>query len=113
MSLPPLTFKPILKPRAWGGDTLQGFGKSLIDQTPTGESWELADLPDSIADGRSMIQGGPFGGWTLGEALRGQIVQGWVRPATEVWPSMYVHDELYLTLMVYVDDMKPCWACSH
>ena len=65
MSLPPITFKPILKPRAWGGDTLQGFGKSIIDQTPTGESWELADLPDSIADGRSMIQGGPFDGRTL------------------------------------------------
>jgi mannose-6-phosphate isomerase len=61
----PITFKPILKPRAWGGDTLRRFGKSIQAGTPTGESWELADLPDSIQDGRSRIEGGPSDGRTL------------------------------------------------
>ena len=65
MSLPPLTFEPILKPRAWGGEALRTFGKRLAEDTPTGESWELADLPDSIPEGRSIISGGPLAGRTL------------------------------------------------
>ncbi|MCH2144594.1 MAG: class I mannose-6-phosphate isomerase [Phycisphaerales bacterium] len=65
MHFPPLTFKPILKPRAWGGDSLRDFGKAIDGDTPTGESWELADLPDSIPDGRSVVSGGPFDGRTL------------------------------------------------
>ncbi len=65
MQQPPITFKPILKPRAWGGDTLRRFGKSIESGAPTGESWELADLPESIEDGRSRIEGGPHDGQTL------------------------------------------------
>lgn len=65
MPLPPLTFEPILKPRAWGGDTLRGWGKAVTEGVPTGESWELADLPDSIPDGRSVVASGPLAGRTL------------------------------------------------
>ncbi len=65
MHFPPLTFKPILKPRAWGGQSLGKFGKAIDHGTPTGESWELADLPESIADGRSVVTGGPLDGRTL------------------------------------------------
>jgi mannose-6-phosphate isomerase len=65
MHFPPLTFKPILKPRAWGGDGLHQFGKTLVPDTPTGESWEVADLPETIEDGRSVVSGGPCDGRTL------------------------------------------------
>lgn len=60
MPLPPLRFKPILKPKVWGGRLLEGLGKSLPPEKSIGESWELADLPESIQDGRSVIDGGPF-----------------------------------------------------
>ena len=59
MPLPPLRFKPILKPKVWGGRRLADFGKPLPEGESVGESWELADLPESIPDGRSVIDGGP------------------------------------------------------
>ena len=51
-ALPPLRFEPILKARAWGGDRLTRFGRDVPADATIGESWDLADLPDSIPDGR-------------------------------------------------------------
>jgi mannose-6-phosphate isomerase len=65
MPLPPLTFTPILKQRAWGGNTLGEFGKSLPVGVKVGESWEIADLPKSIADGCSIVDRGPLVGRSL------------------------------------------------
>lgn len=70
MPLPPLTFTPILKPRAWGGHTLHAFGKDAPHDALIGESWEIADLPESIPDGRSVIADGPLAGQTLHGLLR-------------------------------------------
>ena len=61
----PLTFAPILKPKVWGGRRLAGYGKELGPMEAVGESWELADLPDSIEDGRSIVDQGPLAGKTL------------------------------------------------
>ncbi|MFM2164525.1 MAG: putative mannose-6-phosphate isomerase YvyI [Planctomycetota bacterium] len=63
--LPPLRFAPILKARAWGGNRLAGLGKPVPDGGPFGESWEVADLPDSIAGGQSRVSGGPLDGVPL------------------------------------------------
>ena len=65
----PLLFDPILKEKVWGGRSLADLGKPLPRGTPIGESWELADLPDSIAGGRSRIANGPMAGLTLREAI--------------------------------------------
>lgn len=65
MPLPPLTFTPILKQRAWGGQGLAAFGKAITDEQVIGESWEIADLPTTIAEGRSIVEGGPLDGCTL------------------------------------------------
>jgi len=65
----PLTFDPILKPKVWGGRSLTRLGKSLPDNVMVGESWELADLPDSIPDGVSVISNGPLAGQSLRAAL--------------------------------------------
>ena len=67
--LEPLLLQPLLKPRAWGGDRLRRFGKEVPVGGCIGESWELADLPDSIADGRSRIAVGPWAGQTLREVI--------------------------------------------
>jgi len=61
----PLTFKPILVEKVWGGRTLEKFGKTLPPNKSIGESWELADLPESIPNGRSVIANGPLAGQTL------------------------------------------------
>ena len=68
-SLPPLRFEPILKERAWGGRRLESLEKSLPEGETIGESWELADLPDTVVDGRSQVAEGPFRGQTLHELL--------------------------------------------
>ena len=75
MPLPPMRFKPILKPKVWGGRSLELLGKSLPPDKPVGESWELADLPTEISDGRSLILGGPFDGQPLQDVLE-QDAQG-------------------------------------
>jgi mannose-6-phosphate isomerase len=61
----PLTFKPILKEKVWGGRTLERFGKQLPLGISIGESWEIADLPNSIPNGKSIIANGPLAGNTL------------------------------------------------
>jgi mannose-6-phosphate isomerase len=65
--LPPLAFHPILKRRAWGSTRLRAFGKSVAADERIGESWELADLPDSIMGGQSVVSGGKFDGLRLRE----------------------------------------------
>jgi len=61
----PMTFAPILKPKVWGGRRLADYGKDLGAMDAVGESWELADLPDSIEEGRSVVDSGPLAGKTL------------------------------------------------
>ena len=74
MTLPALTLEPILKERAWGGRSLSTFGKRLPEAGTIGESWEVADLPPSIPDGRSKIRGGPFDGRTLRSVIEADPV---------------------------------------
>ena len=66
----PITFEPILKEKVWGGRALEQFGKHLPAETPIGESWELADLPKSIAGGKSVIANGELAGKSLSDALK-------------------------------------------
>ncbi len=67
----PLRFEPIFKPKVWGGRALKNLGKSLPGGQLIGESWELADLPTSIAaGGQSRIADGPFNGMTLHDLMQ-------------------------------------------
>ena len=67
--LPPLLFHPIAKARAWAPipseSHLFRWQKPLIHGARVGETWEVADLPDSILDGQSRVRGGAFDGRTL------------------------------------------------
>jgi mannose-6-phosphate isomerase len=67
--LPPLLFQPILKNKVWGGRRLEALGKRLPPGALVGESWEVADLPHDVPDGRSIIMNGPLARRTLREAL--------------------------------------------
>ncbi len=66
MSLSPLIFEPIYKPRLWGGDRIFSFfGRSRPGPQPVGESWELADLEED----QSVVSFGPAKGKTLHELI--------------------------------------------
>ncbi|MHC5108309.1 MAG: type I phosphomannose isomerase catalytic subunit [Planctomycetota bacterium] len=69
MDVYPLIFKPIFKPKIWGGRRLSSaLGKDLPGDEPIGESWEMADLEDD----QSVVRDGPAAGMTLG-----QLVSEW------------------------------------
>ena len=66
----PLTFEPILKEKVWGGQSLANFGKQIPNDKPIGESWELADLPDEVGGGISIIANGLLAGTSLQDAIQ-------------------------------------------
>lgn len=68
----PLRLRPLFKERVWGGRQLAEFGFELPDHGTIGEAWLLADLPDSIAEGRSVVDDGEFVGETLRAVLKQQ-----------------------------------------
>ena len=80
----PLVFKPILKQKVWGGRRLGQLGKPLPAGAAIGESWELADLPQTIPDGRSVITNGPLAGRTLHEVIGDHKQPVMPKPR---WPS--------------------------
>ncbi len=62
MTLYPLTFKPILKERVWGGRNLERlYHKPLPPDVPIGESWEISDRPGDA----SVVANGPLAGRDL------------------------------------------------
>lgn len=62
-----LFFKPIFKPRVWGGTKLATqFGRALPHDTPIGESWELVDRNED----QSILLNGPQAGISLRELLK-------------------------------------------
>lgn len=69
MSVCPLVFAPIFKPKIWGGRRLETLlGKQLDTDDPVGESWEVADLEND----QSVVRDGLAKGKTLG-----QLVADW------------------------------------
>jgi mannose-6-phosphate isomerase len=87
----PLSFRPMLYPKVWGGRALARLAKPLPDFPPhladaiptpaefpagfIGESWELADLASTSASGaggsaaRSVIAAGPLAGRAVSDAM--------------------------------------------
>ena len=65
----PLLLEPILVEKPWGGRRLEALGKRLPEDRFFGESWEVADLPDSVVQapylGRTHVRNGPHAGRTL------------------------------------------------
>ncbi len=67
MTISPLIFEPIFKPKIWGGRSLETvLGKKLNTDQPVGESWELADLEHD----QSVVRNGPAKGKKLGELVK-------------------------------------------
>ncbi len=76
----PLTFKPILKERVWGGRKLeQLYAKPLPPGAPIGESWEISDRPGDV----SVVANGPLAGRDLRWLMEhhGPEILGKTKPA--------------------------------
>lgn len=65
MKLYPLTFKPIIKERIWGGTKLNTFLNKEIAIENAGESWELSSVPNDI----SIVNNGVLSGKNLNEVI--------------------------------------------
>jgi mannose-6-phosphate isomerase len=61
----PLTFKPILKDRIWGGTKLKTYLNKSINSDITGESWELSTVTNDI----SIVEKGPLKGKNINELI--------------------------------------------
>lgn len=62
----PLKFKPLLKERIWGGDSLRSRLKTVRKSTKKyGESWEVSGFTDDM----SVVDNGRLRGNTLGELI--------------------------------------------
>ncbi|CAM3984913.1 MULTISPECIES: type I phosphomannose isomerase catalytic subunit [Flavobacterium] len=61
----PLTFKPILKDRIWGGTKLKTYLNKSINSDITGESWELSTVTNDI----SVVEKGPLKGKNINELI--------------------------------------------
>lgn len=104
-----LLFEPIYKEKVWGGRALERLGKALPAGKNIGESWELADLPESVPDGRSVIANGPLAGKTIHEALADHrdTVLGAARPAMDgAFPLLikYLDARENLSVQVHPDE---------
>lgn len=89
MNIPPLPvrFRPIFKPRPWGGRQLATLlGKPLPGDGPIGESWELVSLPGED----SVVADGPLAGRTISElvAMWGRDLLGGATPLDGRFPLL-------------------------
>ena len=58
----PITFPPLYMPRIWGGRSLEStYSRTLPDDQPYGESWEMSDREHE----QSIVHEGPYAGRSL------------------------------------------------
>jgi mannose-6-phosphate isomerase len=114
MPLPPLRFAPILKPRAWGGDALRAFGKSVPAGVRIGESWEIADLAPPVDDGESRVASGPFMGKSLHQLIASHrtAILGRVRATGDRFPLLVKYLDAAENLSVQVHPTA-AYAAAH
>jgi mannose-6-phosphate isomerase len=106
--LPPLVFTPYLRPRIWGGSRLRDrLGRTLPDDQPYGESWELSALPEHD----SIVAEGPLAGATLGalwRTRREELLGNQTPPyGGEVFPLLikWLDCNALLSVQVHPDDV--------
>jgi mannose-6-phosphate isomerase len=106
-AMSPLRFKPLLRPLVWGGRRLgEMLGKTLPDDQPYGESWDVSDH----ASHSSCVADGPLAGVTLRQLMterRGELL-GAAAERYKVFPWLIkwldAHD--WLSVQVHPDDIK-------
>lgn len=117
----PLTFRPILKAKVWGGRRLARYAKDLPEGEAVGESWELADLGSTSVSGggggeaRSVIANGPLAGRTLHDAIGlwgDGLIQAWKLTPDGGFPLLVKFLDAQENLSVQVHP-SPAYAAAH
>lgn len=117
----PLTLNPIFKEKLWGGRRLERLGKKLPEGKMIGESWELADLSATSADGGggeealSTIAHGEMRGLTLRDAVLalGPNLMGSLRSSRDGgFPLLVKYLDAKENLSVQVHP-SPAYAAAH
>jgi mannose-6-phosphate isomerase len=105
-SLPPLRFKPILKPALWGGQRLRTLFGAPAGPDPIGEAWLLSDCPDQP----SVVADGPLAGRTLRELMERipERLLGRVRAPQGRFPLLvkFLHARQPLSVQVHPNDAR-------
>ena len=103
----PLKFRPILKEKVWGGESLRELaGKEIAPGEKIGESWELSDRPGDA----SVVASGPDKGRTLPELLAADADAiygagpGPLRNGRFPLLIKFIHAALPLSVQVHPDD---------
>ncbi|MGJ8685286.1 MAG: type I phosphomannose isomerase catalytic subunit [Nonlabens sp.] len=106
MQLYPLSFKPILKDKLWGGEELNKL-KNVTPAVPQlGESWEISVVENDI----SVVENGPYSGQDLNqlihlfpkELLGNKVIENF----GEQFPLLikYINAAKDLSIQVHPDD---------
>lgn len=92
MSAAPIIFQPLYKTRVWGGRVLESrYHRTLPDDQPYGEAWELVDREDD----QSVVKSGAFEGKTLHDL--------WTQHRDEVFGSNLPDCERFPILIKILD----------
>lgn len=116
----PLVLAPIFKEKVWGGRRMERLGKHLPEGKLIGESWELADLASTSADGGggeeavSVIAHGEMRGLSLRDArlALGPNLMGSLRTINDGFPLLVKFLDARENLSVQVHP-SPAYAASH
>ena len=110
----PLVCAPLIVPKVWGGRRLSQWGKDLPPDTDVGESWEIADLPERVERGRSVISAGPLAGQTLRDAITAnhEAIMGTATLVNDGFPLLvkFLDAATHLSLQVHPDEE---YAAAH
>lgn len=92
MSKTPITFQPLYKTRVWGGRMLESrYNRSLPDEQPYGESWELVDREED----QSVVTSNNYAGKSLQDL--------WTNHREEVFGSNLPDSERFPILIKILD----------
>lgn len=92
MNQSPITFQPLYKSRVWGGRFLESrYNRSLPDDQPYGESWELVDREDD----QSVVTSSNYHGKTLHNL--------WANHREEIFGSQLPDSERFPILIKILD----------
>lgn len=83
----PIVFTPLYMQRVWGGRSLETeYNRSLPDDAPYGESWEISDRERE----QSVVVDGPYAGKTLHELWTNQreLLFGTGLPSSDRFPLL-------------------------
>jgi mannose-6-phosphate isomerase len=107
-SLPPLRFRPILKPALWGGQRLRTLYNAPPGPDPIGEAWLLSDCPDQP----SVVADGPLAGRTLRDLMEDmpERIVGPTKVANGRFPLLikFLHAREPLSVQVHPTDARAC-----